>query len=245
MEVPPSLVPAELVPDTRALSAAEELKSFQVAPGYRVELAASEPLVGDPIFAQFGPDGRLWVVEMRGYMPDIHGNREDEPVGRIVILTDTDGDGRFDQSKVFLDQLIMPRTVLPVGDGALVGAPPMLWYCPDKNGDGKADEKIVVAQDAGAQTIPGRPELANPEHGANSPLWGLDNWIYFAEYAARFRWRGAGVLLWIGPIAARPAAAGRQPLPAADRHLSARRHSCRRRGDPLLVPDRPPVHRGL
>ena len=63
--VPPSLVPAELVPDTRALSAAEELKSFQVAPGYRVELAASEPLVGDPIFAQFGPDGRLWVVEMR------------------------------------------------------------------------------------------------------------------------------------------------------------------------------------
>lgn len=191
-EVPPSLVPAELVPDTRALSAEEELKTFQVAPGYQVELAASEPLVGDPIFAQFGPDGRLWVVEMRGYMPDIHGNREDEPVGRIVILSDKDGDGRFDESQVFLDQLIMPRTVLPVGEGALVGAPPMLWYCPDKNGDGKADEKIVVAQDAGAQTIPGRPELANPEHGANSPLWGLDNWIYFAEYAARFRWRGAG-----------------------------------------------------
>jgi mono/diheme cytochrome c family protein/glucose/arabinose dehydrogenase len=191
-DVPPSLVPAELVPDTRALSAEEELKTFQVAPGYRVELAASEPLVGDPIFAQFGPDGRLWVVEMRGYMPDIHGNHEDEPVGRIVILSDTDGDGRFDESKVFLDQLIMPRTVLPVGDGALVGAPPMLWYCPDKNGDGKADEKILVAQDAGAQTIPGRPELANPEHGANSPLWALDNWIYFAEYAARFRWRGAG-----------------------------------------------------
>jgi mono/diheme cytochrome c family protein/glucose/arabinose dehydrogenase len=191
-EVPPSLVPLELYPDTRALSPEEELKTFQVAPGYRVELAASEPLVGDPIFAQFGPDGRLWVVEMRGYMPDIHGNREDEPVGRIVILTDTDGDGRFDESQVFLDELIMPRTVLPIGDGALVGAPPMLWYCPDKDGDGKADEKILVAQDAGAQTIPGRPELANPEHGANSPLWGLDNWIYFAEYAARFRWRGAG-----------------------------------------------------
>ncbi len=191
-EVPPSLVPAELVPDTRPLSPEEALKSFQVAPGYRVELAASEPLVGDPIFVQFGPDGRLWVVEMRGYMPDIYGNHEDEPVGRIVILTDTDGDGRFDQSKVFLDQLIMPRTVLPIGDGALVGAPPMLWYCPDKDGDDKADEKILVAQDAGAQTIPGRPELANPEHGANSPLWALDNWIYFAEYAARFRWRGAG-----------------------------------------------------
>jgi hypothetical protein len=77
VEVPPSLVPAELVPDTRALSAEEELKSFQVAPGYRVELAASEPLVGDPIFAQFGPDGRLWVVEMRG----LHAGHSRQPRG--------------------------------------------------------------------------------------------------------------------------------------------------------------------
>lgn len=190
--VPPSLVPAELIPTAPARSAEEELQTFQVAPGFRVELAACEPLVSDPIFAQFGADGRLWVVEMRGYMPDIAGNHEDAPVGRIVTLTDSDDDGRFDKSTVFLDGLIMPRTVLPVGDGALVSAPPMLWHCPDKDGDGKADEKIVVAQDAGAQTIPGRPELANPEHGANSPLWALDNWIYFAEYAARFRWSGGG-----------------------------------------------------
>lgn len=191
--VPPSLVPDELIPEAPALSPEEQLKTFQVASGFRVELVASEPLVGDPIFAQFGPDGRLWVVEMRGYMPDIEGNHEDEPVGRVVILSDSDGDGRFDESTVFLDTLIMPRYVLPVGDGALVGEPPKLWYCPDKDGDGKADEKIEVAGDAGAQTIPGRPELANPEHGANSPLWALDNWIYFAEYAARFRWRGNGV----------------------------------------------------
>lgn len=81
---------------------------------------------GDPIFAQFGPDGRLWVVEMRAYMPDIHGNHEDEPVGRIVILSDAEGDGLFDKSKVFMDQLIMPRTVLSVGDGALVSAPSIL-----------------------------------------------------------------------------------------------------------------------
>ena len=67
LAVPPSLVPAELVPDTRALSAEEELKTFQVAPGFRVELAASEPLVGDPIFAQFGPDGRLWGGDARVY----------------------------------------------------------------------------------------------------------------------------------------------------------------------------------
>lgn len=191
--VPPSLVPDDLIPEAPALSPEEQLETFQVAPGFRVELVASEPLVGDPIFAQFGPDGRLWVVEMRGYMPDIEGNHEDEPVGRIVTLSDSDGDGRFDKSTVFLDALIMPRYVLPVGDGALVGEPPKLWYCPDKDGDGKADRKIEVAGDAGAQTIPGRPELANPEHGANSPLWAMDNWIYFAEYAARFRWRGDGV----------------------------------------------------
>src|SRR5690606_17962475 len=131
---PPSLVPDELIPEAPALSPEEQLKTFQVASGFRVELVASEPLVGDPIFAQFGPDGRLWVVEMRGYMPDIEGNHEDEPVGRVVILSDSDGDGRFDESTVFLDTLIMPRYVLPVGDGALVGEPPKLWYCPDKDG---------------------------------------------------------------------------------------------------------------
>lgn len=184
------LVPRDRIPPAPALSPEDEAKTFQLAPGYRIELVAADPLVGDPVAAQFGPDGRLWVVEMRSYMPDLDGTDEDKPTGRVVVLSDTDGDGKMDKSDVFLDQLVMPRAVCLVGDGALIGAPPMLWYCPDKNRDGKADEKIEVARDFGIQTDPSRPELANPERAPNAPLWTLDNWIYCGAYAAKFRYRG-------------------------------------------------------
>jgi mono/diheme cytochrome c family protein/glucose/arabinose dehydrogenase len=183
------LVPKDLIPPSPALSAAEEAKTFQIAPGFKVELIASEPLVGDPVAAQFGPDGRLWVVEMRSYMPDLDGHDEDKPTGRVVVLSDTDGDGKMDRSDVFLDQLVMPRAICLVGDGALIGAPPMLWYCPDKNHDGKADEKIEVARDFGIAVDPSRPELANPERAPNAPLWSIDNWIYSGAYAVKFRYR--------------------------------------------------------
>lgn len=188
-EAQPQLVPAEMAPPSPALSPAEQLKTFQIAPGFRIELVASEPLIGDPVAAQFGPDGRLWVVEMRGYMPDLDGTQENQPSGRIVILTDVDGDGRMDRSDVFLANLVLPRALCLVGDGALIGAPPMLWYCPDKDRDGKADEKIEVARDFGMAVDPARPELANPERAPNSLLWALDNWIYCGAYAAKFRYR--------------------------------------------------------
>src|SRR6266576_2550048 len=92
-EVQKSLVPRELIPPSPALSVAEALKSFKLQPGFRIECVASEPLVEEPVVAQFDPDGRLWVVVMRGYMPDMDGNGEDAPIGRVVVLTDTDGDG--------------------------------------------------------------------------------------------------------------------------------------------------------
>lgn len=181
------LVPPELIPPSPALTPEEEAKTFQVAPGFKVELVAADPLVGDPVAAQFDPLGRLWVVEMRTYMPDLDGHDEDKPTGQVVILSDTDGDGKMDKREVFLDGLVMPRAICLVGDGALIGAPPMLWYCPDKNHDGKADEKIEVARDFGIPVDPARPELANPERAPNAPLWSQDNWIYCGAYAARFR----------------------------------------------------------
>src|SRR5688572_9860330 len=99
-EVQRSLVPADLIPPAPALSPEEALRSFRLAPGIKLELAAAEPQVQEPVAITFGPDGRMWVVEMRGYMPDLDGNGEDAPVGRIVVLTDRNGDGRYDESKV-------------------------------------------------------------------------------------------------------------------------------------------------
>jgi mono/diheme cytochrome c family protein/glucose/arabinose dehydrogenase len=184
-----SLVPAELIPPSPVLSPEEELESFQLAPGIRVELVASEPMVAHPMAMAFDPDGRLWVVEMRGYMPNLEGVGEDQPVGRVSVLSDTDGDGRMDKSVVFLDGLVMPRAVMPVRDGALVGAPPYLWFCRDTDGDGRADEKIVVASDFGGPIDPKNPALGEPENKPNSPLWAFDNWIYCGHYTGKFRWR--------------------------------------------------------
>jgi putative membrane-bound dehydrogenase-like protein len=187
-EVQQSLVPRELIPPSPALSVADALKSFKLQPGFRIECVASEPLVEDPVVAQFDPDGRLWVVEMRGFMPDLDGNGEDAPVGRVVVLTDTDGDGKMDKSTVFADGLVLPRALTFVGGGILVGAPPHLYFLRDTDGDGKADEKKEIASDFGVAVDPKRPELANPEREPNALLWNIDNWIYGSSYMTRFKY---------------------------------------------------------
>jgi mono/diheme cytochrome c family protein/glucose/arabinose dehydrogenase len=178
-------VPSHIkVPPAPVLVAEEALKTLKVAPGFRVEIAAADPLVGDPIAMTFGPDGRIWVVEMRGFMRNVDGKGEDAKVGCIAVLEDTDGDGRYDKRTVFLDGLVLPRAVALVGDGVLVAEPPHLWFCRDTNGDGVADEKTEVFSDYGG--------TSNPEHTANGLMWGLDNWIYNANHTQRFRYLGHG-----------------------------------------------------
>jgi mono/diheme cytochrome c family protein/glucose/arabinose dehydrogenase len=172
------------VPPAPVLSPEEALSTLQVAPGFRVEIAAADPLVHDPVAMTFGPDGRLWVVEMSGFMRDQDGKDENQKLGSIAVLEDTDGDGRMDKRTTFIDKLVMPRALALVGDGLLVGEPPNLWFCRDTNGDGVADEKISIAQDYGNQS--------NPEHTANGLMRALDNWIYNANYSYRFRYEGAG-----------------------------------------------------
>ena len=172
------------VPPAPALSVEEAMKTFKLAPGFHLEVVAAEPLVHDPIAMMFGPDGRLWVLEMRGYMPNIDAKGENEPLGSIAVLEDTDGDGRMDKRTVFLDKLVMPRAFALVGDGVLVAEPPHLWFARDKNGDGVADEKIEIAPDYGNTT--------NPEHNANGLMWAMDNWIYSANHSVRFRYEGGG-----------------------------------------------------
>ncbi len=183
------LVPRELIPPAPVRTAAEELKTFQVAPGFRIELAAGDPLVQDPVSMTIDPQGRMWVVEMRSLMHDLDGSTEDQPVGRVTVLEDTNGDGTYDKSTVFLDKLIMPRAICLVQGGVLIGAPPKLLFCRDTNGDLKCDEQIEIANDYGIQVDPKRPELANPERAPNAPLYALDNWVYSGAYTGRFRFR--------------------------------------------------------
>src|SRR5579859_1993458 len=89
-EDPPIKFP---LPPPAVLSPAEEMKTFKIAPGFVVELAAAEPLVEDPIQIAFDEKGRMWVVEMRGYMHGMEGEGEKEPTGRIRVLESSRHDG--------------------------------------------------------------------------------------------------------------------------------------------------------
>ncbi|MFP6665448.1 MAG: c-type cytochrome [Deltaproteobacteria bacterium] len=170
------------VPPAPVLSPEDELASFRVAPGFRVELVAAEPLVVDPVAMDWDDQGRLYVVEMRGFMPNLAGEGEELPVGRIVVLEDTDGDGRMDTSEVFLDSLVMPRAVAVLPEGVLVGTAGDLWLCRDPAGTGTCAERIRLGDYAIIGT--------NPEHQENGLLPALDGWIYNAKSSRRFRLDG-------------------------------------------------------
>ena len=158
-----------------SLSPAQELKTFHMAPGYQVQLVASEPLVQDPIVAEFDGNGRLWVVEMQGYAVGQKMVNEEEPVGDVAILEDTDGDGVYDKRTVFQDKLILPRALKILDKGcALIGEPPNLVKSCDTNGDLKADTKEVIKDGFGRR--------GNIEHAANGLYWGMDNTINVSEH---------------------------------------------------------------
>lgn len=167
----------------------QELAGFRLPEGYRAELVAAEPLVQDPVAVDFDADGRMYVVEMRGYMPNIQGKGEDQPVGRIVVVEDTNDDGRMDRKTIFMDSLVLPRAVKVLEHGVLVAATPNLWLARDTNGDLRADTRELVRDDYGTTR-------SNPEHNANGLLWGIDNWIHNANYGGQFRVDSAGRIIF-------------------------------------------------
>jgi mono/diheme cytochrome c family protein/glucose/arabinose dehydrogenase len=172
----------------------EALKTFRLQPGFRIELVAAEPLVEAPVALDFDADGRLWVVEMRSFMPDADGTGELAPINRIVVLDDTDDDGRMDRRTVYMDGLHLPRLVKVLRSGVVVAEPPNLWFTRDTDGDGVADEKTALASDFSVQE-------ANPEVGGNGMLWGLDNWLIASTYNRRFRFQDGA---WISsPVVSR------------------------------------------
>ncbi len=157
------------------LTAEDEMQTFSMPPGYHAQLVAKEPLVMDPIAIDFDPDGRLWVLEMPGFMSEANAMNSREPVNDVVVLEDQDGDGVMDKRTVFADKLVLPRSLKVTDHGVLVGEPPNLWLMKDTNGDLKADTKELISNTYGRGD-------ASIEHNANSLFWGLDNTIYTSEH---------------------------------------------------------------
>lgn len=153
------------------LSPEESLKTIGVPDGLRVELVASEPLISSPVALDFGPDGRVWVVEMHDYAQTNDGSAG-PPRGRVVVLEDLDHDGKLEHSQVFLDGLSCPTAVTIWRKGVLIGASPDVLYAEDADGDGKADLVKKLYTGFGTQ---------HPQARVNNMSYGLDGWVYAAN----------------------------------------------------------------
>lgn len=163
------------------LSPEESLKSIKVAPGFKVELVAAEPLIKDPVFAEWDSEGRLWVCEFRTYMMDADGTGENQRISRVMVLEDTDGDGRMDKSTPFLEDMLNPRTLSIVEGGVLVVESGSMWFCEDKDGDLKCEKKTKLMEFA--------PHAHdNIEHAENALHFAIDNWMYNSKSSRKVKW---------------------------------------------------------
>lgn len=162
--------PAKDLPRYPAVETADAVATWKVKQGFKLEIAAAEPQVRDPIAITFDENGRMFVCEMIDYSE----MRDATPhLGRISMLEDKDGDGRYESSTVFADDLPWPTGIIWANGGLFVGATPDIWRFEDRDGDGKAEvrEKVFTGFGTGLQRL-------NVQALLNNFQWGQDNRIH-------------------------------------------------------------------
>lgn len=152
------------LPRVASVSAGDAPTTMHVAPGFSLELTAAEPLLASPVAIDWDEDGRLFVVEMRGYSED-----RDRRLGRVRLLLDDDRDGRYDRACVFAEGLAWPTAICCWNGGVFVGDAPDLLYLRDTDGDGVADERRQMLTGFGTGNVQGL---------LNSLRYGIDNRIH-------------------------------------------------------------------
>ena len=161
---------AKDLPRVPAVEPKDAINTIKVEKGFHVELVAAEPLVASPVALSIDERGRMFVVEMIDYSE----RRDEMPhLGRIVMLEDTKGNGVYDKSTVFADNLPWPTAVFCYDGGIFVGATPDIIYLRDTKGTGHADvrETVFTGFAEGSKRI-------NVQGMFNSFIWGLDNRIH-------------------------------------------------------------------
>lgn len=168
----------------------EQAETFLLPTGYRMEPVIADPDIIMPVAMEWDGNGRMYVVEMRTYMLDADGRDKYAPISRISRWESTRGDGVYDKHTVFVDDLVLPRMVLPLDENSILTNETethdvVKWT--DTNDDGVADTRELW------YTGVGRPGN-NLEHQQSGFVWGMDNWIYSTYNAFRFRWTPDGML---------------------------------------------------
>lgn len=148
------------------------LRSLTVAEGLAVTPFATEPMLLNPTNIDVDEKGRVWVTEAYNYRPQINGNPTNPKGDRIVILEDTNGDGRADTSKIFYQgpELDAPLGICVLGNRVIVSQSPYIWNFYDDNGDGKADRKEIMFQGIGGE---------QHDHGVHAFTFAADGKLYF------------------------------------------------------------------
>jgi mono/diheme cytochrome c family protein/glucose/arabinose dehydrogenase len=176
-------------PPVVPLTAAEEAKQIWLPPGYRLEPVLSDPVIDSPAHITFDGNGRMFVAELRGYVQTVDGIDAISPVGRISRHEDRNNDGVFEHHTAFVDNLLFPRFVMPLGADTILTMETNadeVWKYTDTNGDGVADKKELFTANFG--------RAGNVEAQQASLFWGMDNWIYSTVNAFRLRWTPTGLV---------------------------------------------------
>ena len=151
---------------------------LDVAEGLEATLFASEPTISNPTSIDVDHRGRVWVCDAYNYRPTIHGDaktrsKQDRLTGdRILILEDTDGDGKSDVTKVFYQgpELDAPLGICVIGNRVIVSQSPYVWLFTDDDGDDKADRKEIIFRGVSG---------ARHDQGIHSFVFGPDGKFYF------------------------------------------------------------------
>ncbi|MCH2183306.1 MAG: c-type cytochrome [Mariniblastus sp.] len=150
------------------LNPEQAVDKMSIPAGFDISVFASEPDIAEPIAFCFDHRGRLWVAENFNYQT--RRQHTDDPVSRIQILEDTDGDGVFDKKKTFTDTLTFTSGIACGMGGVFVGSPPHLTFIPDQNDDDIPDGPPQVLLDGWG--------IQDRHETLNSFLWGPDGWLY-------------------------------------------------------------------